>query len=506
MGCIACGKPPPSPSTADLRSLLRPPSDIGTYAGFDSARGLLVLGNNQIERRFLLDGDGSSPHTSHYFYKPSGRNYVSLPCGEFRFRVGEIAYSANMEALKYKSHKIRQGRSESKNLTVELEYSEVAGEPICSVKLHYEVYPNLPLIRKWIRFENLTDSAFSVEDVIVESLSLAAASKAQSNVFEIRPESTIDSGPFIVLYATEGDGGIIVGNEAPGILKHFNLQSGGTEIEIGLTPTSAINGVEIHVPPNAVVSTPKVWTMLFEGDYSASSGVRDLIVGQGLVSVDEGIAQTPPITWTKIPTDGKLPDGDFIVVDYDWNGDNLSALRRLARQAHQDARNFGIRLPIAKIDVRFLNRDEWRLSPVASFASLASKNPVTQSPGVPDMKSLNSSGGEEVVYCVLCDYGYYISHAVHVLLEDVKPDLLVFDGAIIGLPDNALKGCAVLRHGHLSRKGSIGSIYRWVFDFADHLRQQYPNLRIGITSTAYGVEIPDLAVYAHFDMFFPERD
>ena len=58
----------------------------------------------------------------------------------------------------------------------------------------------------------------------------------------------------------------------------------------------------------------------------------------------------PPVAWTKIDSDGKAPPGDFIVVDYDWNGDNLAALRRLADQAHKEGRKFGIRLPIAEVD------------------------------------------------------------------------------------------------------------------------------------------------------------
>ena len=119
------------------------------------------------------------------------------------------------------------------------------------------------------------------------------------------------------------------------------------------------------------------------------------------------------------------------------------------------------------------------------------------------MELSNTTGDEKALYCVLSDYGYYLSHAVHTLLEETETNLLVFDGALIGIPDNALKGCGVLGHKHLSRKESVGLIYQWVFDFADHLRQQYPNLQLGITSAAYGIEVPDIAVLNHFDLFFP---
>lgn len=503
VGSMACVKPPSPHSTADLRSLLQPWNGMVTYAGVDAGRRLLYLGNSLIERRFRLDGDDSAPQTIHYYHKPSGQDYISVPCDEFKFRIGKITFDANTEALKYKSHKIGQGVSKSKRLTIELEYVEESGEPICPVKLHYEVYPNLPLIRKWITFENLTDSAFFVEDIIIESLSLRADSKVQPAVVENRPELSVDLQPFIVVRGTEDDGGIIVGNEAPGILKFHNFPSSDTGIEVGLRPTSAINGFEIRVPPNTVMSTPKIWTMLFEGDYSTTSEALKRVVGERLVSAKEAISQAPAITWTKIPSDGKVPAGDSIVVDYDWNGDNLSALKRLAEQVHAEGKMFGVRLPISEVDVRFLNRSAWRLSPIAGVGSLAAGNKTTQNSGVTDVNSSSTMNGERAVYCVLSDYSNHLLHAVHALLEETEVHLLVFDGALIGRPDDVLKGCGVLGHEHFSRKESIRLIYQWVFDFADHLRQQFPNLKLGITSTAYGVKVPDMAVYNHFDLFFP---
>ena len=477
-----------------------------TYAGVDSGRGLLYLGNSLIERRLHLDGNGSAPQTSHYYHKPSGQDYISVPCDEFKFRIGEIAFTANTEALKYKSHEIRQGVSKSKRLTVELEFVEGSGEPIGPVKIHYEVYPNLPLIRKWITFENLTDSAFFVEDIIIESLSFRADSKVQPRVVGNRPELSVDLQPFIVVHGTESNGGVIVGNEAPGILKYYNLPPGDIGIEVGLRPTSVINGFEIRVPPNAVISTPKIWTMLFEDDYSTASEALKRVVGQRLVSSEEAVSQAPPITWTKIPSDGKMPTGDFIVVDYDWNGDNLSTLQRLAEQARKEGKKFGIRLPIAEVDVRFLNRNSWRLLPITSVGSLDTENKTIQDSGVIDVDSSSTPNEERAVYCVLSGYGNYLSRAVHALLAETEAHLLVFDGAIIGMPDDVVKGCGVLGHEHFSRKESIGLIYQWVFDFADYLRQQFPHLKLGITSTAYGVEAPDMAVYSHFDLFFPKPD
>ena len=508
IGSAACSKPPPAPSTGDLRSFLRPPSDIGTYAGFDLARSVLYLGNSTIERRFRLDEDGNAPHTSHYIHKPSKRNYVSVACEEFRLRIGETVFTANTDTLKYKGYKIKRSAAEKKLLIIELEYSEASGEPIGSFKLHYEVYPNLPVIRKWITIENLTVSAFFVEDIIIESLTLPAKRNPQLQAVGNRPGFPVNSQPVIFVHDREENGGIVLGNEAPGILKYCNLSPDDVEaeIEVGLSPTSAINGFEIRVPPNTLVSTPKIWTMLFEGDYSVVSGLLRNVLDHRLISLEEEAAQKRSFTWTNVSSDETMHAGDFIVADYNWNGDNLSTLQQMSQQIHEKGGKFGIRLPIAEIDVRFLNRSTWRLAPVASLGSLTAENNTTQNSAPPDVEPPSTANGGKAVYCVLCDYGYYLSHAVHALLDETEAEFLVFDGSLIGLPGNALKGCGVLGHEHLSRKESVGLIYQWVFDFADHLRLQYPNLQLGITSAAYGVDVPDIAVLNHFDLFFPKRD
>jgi len=102
----------------------------------------------------------------------------------------------------------------------------------------------------------------------------------------------------------------------------------------------------------------------------------------------------------------------------------------------------------------------------------------------------------------LSDYGYYLTQAVKTLLEETAADLLILDRPILGSPPNLLKGCDALGHQHYTRAESIGVIYRWLFQFADHLRREYPALQLGITASAYGVEQPDAACLAHFDLFF----
>ena len=115
---------------------------------------------------------------------------------------------------------------------------------------------------------------------------------------------------------------------------------------------------------------------------------------------------------------------------------------------------------------------------------------------------MEESENQPAIYCILSDYGYYLIQAVKALLEETRADVLIFDQPVLGAEDSTLKGCGVFGHEHFSRRGSIGGMYRWIFEFADNLHQEYPRLQLGITAAAYGVERPDMACFAHFDLFF----
>jgi hypothetical protein len=293
-------------------------------------------------------------------------------------------------------------------------------------------------------------------------------------------------------------------------------------VSIGLTPTTAINGTEIRVPPKQSVDSPKVWTMLFEGDAQTAA---DKIFKDFLTAGER--SQTPSITWTQISPEWQMPTqaprpsplslppsippnfggeggagrgegGEgLIAVDYNWNIEDLEALKRMSKQVHGAGGKFGVRLPLAEINTAFLDRPAWRLTPMGEWA-------IGKSTNQEDEATIHHSPltTHHFIYCVLSDYGYYLTQAAKGLIEETAADLLIFERPFIGSEDSALKGCDAFGHEHYSRAESIGTLYRWLFEFADYLHREYPHLQLGITGTAYGVEQPDAACLAHFDLFF----
>ncbi|MCH8293676.1 hypothetical protein IH992_21550 [Candidatus Poribacteria bacterium] len=507
IGGLGCSQHQTIISPADLRAQLHPLKTIETYAGFDAANDLLYFGNRFVERQLYVNKDRKPVRTIGYVYKPSRQNYIPLPSEEFRFRVGEIEFSGNSELLRYDSYQIEQRPGGSRRILVQLTYlantedrpstdsiptdkAKNEANPIFHLQLQYEIYADLPVIRKWFTIRNLTDSAFFIEDIVIESLPFFAAEDANLQIWA--PPSSILSIPwaggasaeFMILREVMGGKGVVLGGAAPGVLKYYQIYSDQKTVSIGLTPTAALNGVEIRVPPKQSVSSPKVWTMLFEGDLHAIDKTISRMTGE-LSS-----ASISSITWAQMNPTQHLPSADLIAVDYDWDSENFEVLKQVSQQVHNSGSKFGIRLPIAELATHFLDRPDWRLAPIAvSYEHVQSEQ-----------------GKEEnrVTYCVLSDYGYYLPQAIRILLEETSADLLIFDRPIISTPNSPLIGCNAYGHEHYSRAESIGLIYRWVFEFADYLHQEYPELQLGITSTAYGIEKPDSACLAHFDLFFHE--
>ena len=497
---------------------------IGAYAGSDLKTGILYIGNDSIERWLRLNRGTHKIQTIRYAWKPSGESYVDRPSEEFRFRIGEIVFSGSSNLLSYNDYQIIQTMGGSKRVTVQFTYnSDEETQPTFYLWVHYEIYPDLPVIRKWLTIQNLTDSAFFVEDVVIESLPLFAERTDSLQIWQYGilgvaeeslpiPWEGDTSDAFVLVGDTSTNSGVILGNDSAGLLKYYAVYSDRQTVAIGLIPTTTTIGTEIRVPPGQSVDTPKVWTMLFEGDLQTEI---QKITQNGLAYVPpyskDGRSQTPEIRWVALETEWEMSiesmrPGDLIALDYDWSIEDLQIVKQISHRVHEGGGKFGIRLPIAEIHTSILDRPEWKLAPVpvVQWQAMRKSHNVDGEAGQDEEETQQSTTHEvaPVVYCVLSDYGYYLTQAVKTLIEETAADLLILDRPILGSPNNLLKGCDALGHQHYTRAESIGVIYQWLFEFADHLHREYPALQLGITSTAYGVERPDAACFAHFDLFF----
>ncbi|MYE90684.1 hypothetical protein F4X33_16990 [Candidatus Poribacteria bacterium] len=528
--CIGCtgssGKEEHTVSVTDLRAQLHPLKRIGAYAGFDLKTGILYMGNNSIERWLRLDQEDHKIQTIRYAHKGSGQNYIDRPSEEFRFRIGEIIFSGDSSLPTYNDYQVVPTMIGNKRVTVQFTHnSGEEAKPTFYLWIHYEISPDLPVIRKWLTIQNLTDSAFFVEDMVIESLPLFAGREDSLQVWRYRASGAAEeplpapwkggaSAAFVLIGEASTDSHVVLGNESAGILKYYAVHSDQEVVSIGLRPTAAINGVEIRVSPGQSVDSPKVWTMLVEDNYQAAiEKISQNASGYIPLYSKDRRMQIPEIRWITLETEWtvlleSLRSGDFIALDYDWKIEDLHTVKQISQRVREGGGKFAIRLPIAEIHTSILDRPEWRLAQVPVFQwHTAPENHGAEEDDEQEQEETQQSATHEVtpvVYCVLSDYGYYFTQAVKTLLEETAADLLILDRPILGSPGSLLKGCDALGHQHYTRAESIGVIYRWLFEFADHLHREYPALQLGITASAYGVEQPDAACFAHFDLFFDD--
>ena len=195
--------------------------------------------------------------------------------------------------------------------------------------------------------------------------------------------------------------------------------------------------------------------------------------------------QASEIRWITLEVEweeaiGLIHPKDLIVLNYDWNIEDLQTVKQISQRVHEGGGKFGIRFPIAEIHTAVLDRPEWRLAPVRVLQWRSTlKSQEAKEEGGEAAQQPAAHEPAPVVYCVLSDYGYYLTQAVKTLLEETAADLLIFDRPILGSQDGLLNGCNALGHQHYTRAESIGVIYRWLFQFADHLRREYPGVAVG---------------------------
>ena len=109
------------------------------------------------------------------------------------------------------------------------------------IAVTYLTYPDLPIIRKKIDFKNVGSEELKIESLDVESLNIPWGNT--HNVIYTNYARYKKIGPFlgnwddplIISHDPDYHHGIVIGNEAPGVLKRSSVCLDGYTINAGLT-------------------------------------------------------------------------------------------------------------------------------------------------------------------------------------------------------------------------------------------------------------------------------
>jgi len=464
-GCVTSPQKNTRIASTDLQQALRPVNEKTAYAGFDGRHNQFYLGNAFLERRILLSVDGTRLQTISIFDKVAGRYSVAQASEEFRFQVAGLAFSGVDSLLRYQRYDIVSGLEGSRKLIIWMSYNSVTPEseidlsptldnlfphPRSSnfnfrLQICYQTYPNQPRIDKWLVFENRSNAPLVLQGIVVESLPILYPFKSQL--------LTKRTGGHLEIYQSPELSGqrIALTNQAPGILKFFDVYRQRDMVSVGLGSATLNHSTKISVFLNQPVKIPAV-------SCTADTFMLDQVLGQSVINQRYL----------------KLEDlKSYHVLDFE--PDNLSALTdELSGKA---GRRRALFLPVATVGKEFLDRPDWQLS-----------NPTDST--IP-------------IYCLLSEYGFFMVKAVEDLMDRCPLDLLILSGPIFENRNSALLGCDKIEHGHPDQSESIFLTYKWLFNFSLYIQSRYPDVKLGVTAVTYGVDLPDYACWQYFDFFVP---
>jgi alpha-galactosidase len=226
----------------------------------------LILCNGIVSRTIKLPSPGGSFLT--LIYKPLNGdfNYFSDTCTDFQFEVNDIVYSG-------------RGHWELEDIRIITDNNEGSGAAVSmisenrkiEVTLKFLMYPNSPAIRKSLVVKNLSEQTVKLESVDVEKFEVpgyypVTFSWIYHDYGRRRYIGQYDGGKqdaLIIVHDMNREQGIVLGNEATGVMKHTSVFYDSQDICVGLTHKNSLFPFRKWTEKGESFETPQVFTMVY---------------------------------------------------------------------------------------------------------------------------------------------------------------------------------------------------------------------------------------------------
>lgn len=481
----------------------------------------LTLNNGIVERIVKLPGaEGQFLTTS---YKPvSGVfNYFLPENTDFQFEANGVIYSG----------KSNWSLVDVKQITDQLQGDGAAVTLLSSDKkieltVKFLLYPNLPVIRKNLVVKNLAYSEIPLESVDIEKFGTVNywASTFSWIYSDYGRRKSI--GPYegnlqdalVIVHNMNWEAGIVIGNEASGVLKRTALFWDAAEITTGLTHKNARFPFRKWIQPGESFETPQVFTMVYNNQKDPeeilSTAVPDFVrkhMGIRLSVLEEkptfvyntwnpfekNINEKLIMELAKAAADAGMKE--FIIDDGwqdsygDWGIDYKKFPNGL-KPVFDYIKSLGMKPGLwvsvgsASSDSKvFKQHPEWfARDKNGNFANLHIDNATDEI-----RSACYSTGWKDYIRDVL------LKLAVDYGLEYLKLDFAVVSSAYVFNTGNS--GCYSTEHtGHKDQRESMYANYERMWDMFDELHAAKPNLFIDCTfETMGGLQMLDYAMLKH---------
>ncbi len=226
----------------------------------------LNLNNGIVQRVIQLPNPEGNFLTSSYKPVHGEFQYFQPENTDFQFEVNGVSYSGKSN-WSLTDIQTATDAHEGNGVAVTLQSADKKIE----LTLKFLLYPNLPVIRKSLMVKNLGSMDVSLESVDVEKFNVTGYFATTFSWIYSDYGRRKSIGPYegnmqdalVIVHNSDWQSGIVIGNEASGVMKRTAIFWNAPEICSGLTHKEARFPFRKWIKPNESFETPQVFTMVY---------------------------------------------------------------------------------------------------------------------------------------------------------------------------------------------------------------------------------------------------
>ncbi len=478
----------------------------------------LTLDNGLVKRTIKLPSPTGSFLTKSY-QPVTGEFKYFLPANtDFQFEINGAIFSGKSEWSLSAVTAISDARG-GDGAAVTL----LSANKRVEVTVKYLLYPNLPVVRKNLVVKNLDDAEVSLESMDVERFQVTAYNSTTFSWIcgdygrrrSIGPYDGNMQDALVIVHNMDWQAGIVIGNEAAGVMKHTSVFWDSPTICSGLTHKDARFPFRKWLKPGELFETPQVFTMVYNGhkdpDAMLNTAVPDFVRKHLGIRLSE-LKEKPTFVYNT------------------WNPFKKDINEKLIMELAKAAAAAGMK--------EFVIDDGWQdsygdwgidkkkfpngLKPVFDYIKSLGMKPglwVSVGSAAPDSKvfrqhpewfvkdkngKLTSLHGEadKSTACFSTGWRDYIQGVLTKLMLENGLEYLKLDFAVVTSPyvfDSNTSGCYATNHAaHKDHAESLYVNYEPLWKLFDALHELKPSLFIDCTfETMGGLQLIDYAMLKH---------
>ncbi|MBC7889681.1 MAG: alpha-galactosidase [Ferruginibacter sp.] len=487
------------------------------YASWTKAE--LKLNNGLVERTIKLPADKGKFITS--LYKPvvGVFKYFLSENTDFQFEINNKVYSGKGNwALKSVEKHTDAKSGDGATVTLLSEDKKI------EVQVQFLLYPSLPVIRKNLIIKNLTQATVQLESVDIEKFEVTGYYPSTFSWVchdygrrrSIGPYDGNMQDALLTVHNSDWQQGIVIGNEASGVMKHTAVFWDELAINIGLTHKDARFPFKKYIAKSESFTTPQVFTMVYNNhkdpDEMLNTAVPEFVRKHMGIRLSE-LEKKPTFvynTWTpfakkideklimelaKAAADAGMKE--FVIDDGwqdsygDWGIDKkkfpnglkpvMDYIKSLGMKPGLWV-SIGTADPLSKV---YHQHPEW-------FVKDKNGKPI----------SLVIDDPDKYTACFSTGWYGYIKEVLNRLIGDYGLQYLKLDFSVVTSPyrfNINESGCYATNHaGHKDHSESLYANYEPMWNLFDELHVTTPNLFIDCTfETMGGLQLIDYAMLKH---------